>query len=214
MLGPSDQADFTSFRRGFLLLGSFWSLWAEGLYTYPLSNALETKLKMKLIHLVGKVGAGKSHFARKYFSQDPVFDIKDVYEKYGVSPAELRDPNVYRQFASAVAATLDNFCRQYHDEPIAFIESSGINQAINQALRTHPHKVLLIQSKFSESIASERPYAPALNLQIKRAIDSKKMRWDYRFDGNKASFYLAGDDQNGLGDQNAKKWKEKILQEK
>ncbi|MHA1619480.1 MAG: hypothetical protein ACTSVZ_09370 [Promethearchaeota archaeon] len=47
---------------------------------------------MKLLHIIGKVGSGKSHFTRKYFPQAPVFDIKDVYEKYDVTPADLRSP--------------------------------------------------------------------------------------------------------------------------
>ena len=77
----------------------------------------------------------------------------------------------------------------------------------HQALRSHPHKTLLIHSNYCWCIAVERPYAPKLNQQIQKAMDAKKLQWDYRFDGNMASFYPVGEDQNGLGEQDATKWK-------
>lgn len=149
---------------------------------------------MLLIHLVGLVGAGKTHFLHSFFPTSPAFDIKDVYEEYCITPQDLRRPEIYSQFASAVEFTLTNFTRQFAGEPVGFIESSGINQAINRSLARYPHKTLWIQSHFSDKIALERPYAPRLNARILDAYHLRRIQNEWIFDGDTQLFYAGGNE--------------------
>ncbi len=71
---------------------------------------------------------------------------------------------------------------------------------------------ILFHSNYYWDIAVERPYAPAFNQQIQKAIDSKKLRWDYRFDGNTGEFYSEDNSRTIQGETDAKKWKKYFLE--
>jgi len=142
---------------------------------------------MQIIHVIGKVGAGKSWFIEKYCQNFPVFDIKSIYEEYNISPQDIRGEK-YSQFANALEITLDNFCQQYHAEEYVVIESSGINRTINRFLLGRSHITILVESMFSLSVEFTRPYASKLNQIIEKAIENGEISVDYVFNGNSESF--------------------------
>ena len=68
------------------------------------------KSKIPIIHVIGLVGAGKSTFIQKYFSNLPVFDIKNIYKANNFNPKDLHDnPGSYPQFKSALYYSFSNF---------------------------------------------------------------------------------------------------------
>jgi hypothetical protein len=143
---------------------------------------------MQILHVIGKVGAGKSHFIRQYCSHTPCFDIKTIYEEYQCKPVQLRQPAVYRQFVSALNYTMDGFFRQFAEESLVVIESSGINHALNQYLKDHHPILLYVKSSYSMNIAKERPYAETLNPIIERALLSKKFCPVVAYNGDTDTF--------------------------
>lgn len=142
---------------------------------------------VKIVHVIGLVGAGKSHFIREFCPYAPVFDIQDVYKEYDISPDQLQG-TAYGQFANALAYTLDNFFRHYSAENLLLIESSGLNRALNRYLLAMSHDTILIESSYSDGIALERSYATDLNRLITHAIDKHEITPTYRYNGDTGEF--------------------------
>ncbi len=140
-----------------------------------------------IIHIIGKVGAGKTHFIKQYCPYAPVFDIKSVYEKYNFKPDQLQG-GLYRQYASALFYTLDNFRRQYATDPFVVVESSGINKAMNAYLEHLPHITIYVESSFSKHISKSRDYADKINPIIDLALKSNEIRPKVRYDGDLNQF--------------------------
>ena len=143
---------------------------------------------MILVHVIGKVGVGKTHFIRQYGSSAPCFDIKSIYEKYDITPQDLQQPGVYSQFTSALAYTLDGFLQQFSDSSIIFIESSGLNKAINAFLVRLNPTLLYVQSHYSDSIENSRKYAKDLNPLIEQAITTQQIKPDVWYHGDTYDF--------------------------
>ncbi|MHA1341904.1 MAG: hypothetical protein ACTSRZ_18690 [Promethearchaeota archaeon] len=137
----------------------------------------------KIIHIIGKVGAGKTTFIRKFFPNANVFDIKEVYDQFGFTPQQIKEKNMFSQFANAIYYRIDKMIKamEKNEEDLLIIESSGINHAINKAIQKYERILILIDSNFEKKIIKERPYAKELNKIIKKALKEEKIKYDIIF---------------------------------
>jgi len=146
---------------------------------------------MDIIHVIGKVGAGKSHFIEKYLRlrADEIFDIKDVYEGGGFSPGDIIEKNAYGQFAGAIRYKIGGYLEHTKGkEGLFVVESSGLNKALNRVLEDYDHYTILVKSRFSRRILSRRPYARELNERFERFFEAGKIRFDTIYQGDEARF--------------------------
>ena len=147
---------------------------------------------MKIIHVIGKVGAGKSHFITRVLSRKrqilQKFDVKDVYRETGHTPKELMDPTAMAQFSTAMEHKISAFVSAHRQmEGLFVVESSGMNKSINRALMTFEHDVILVTSPFSSSpkIHRSRPYATNLNMVFDRKMKRGEIRFDFQYVADK-----------------------------
>jgi predicted kinase len=140
-----------------------------------------------IIHVIGAVGAGKSYFIKNYLKEFNSFDIQSVYETHGINPSHLKNLDVYHQFSSALASTIENYF-SFKDEPLV-IESSGINKGLNRIIQRYTTKIILVHRKIPKELYQQRPYAEKLNNIIFREIANNRLKYDVRIDldeeGNK-----------------------------
>lgn len=145
---------------------------------------------MKIIHIIGLVGSGKSKFIKKYLNSHEVFDIKDIYTQYQFEPKDLKDPQKYSQFHSAIDYTLKNMVNflEKNGEEALIVESSGSNKAINSALFPYEKIIILITSEKNEEIYQNRQYARELNRILLSELEQGKIHFDIEFNWNKNRF--------------------------
>lgn len=139
--------------------------------------------QIKIIHIIGFSGAGKTHFIRKFLPDYPVFDIKHIYQEYNFKPEDIQDPTRYSQFSTALRYQLNDLMRkmQVHNSEILVIETSGINQTINDEITSQDRLTVWIQSDFYKTTEKERAYAISLNKAILKAIEQRKINCDIIF---------------------------------
>ncbi len=136
--------------------------------------------KLDILHIIGKVGAGKSHFIRSYLTRfgPEVFDIKDVYEEGGFTPEDVHNAQAYGQFAGAISYKLGGFLEHMKgQEGLFVIESSGLNRAINEVVEKVSHYTLLIESHYPATIERKRPYARELNDLFEQKMIRKEIAY-------------------------------------
>ena len=128
---------------------------------------------MKIIHVIGPVGVGKTHFINRKFPQDlTVFDIKIVYEVNQFEPSDLQgNEHVYQQFIQSLTSLfqdyIENITKQGYE--IGVCESSGTNAAMNMMLRKHDEYRIWIKPdtvRMRSTYLRERLYAKDLNKYI------------------------------------------------
>jgi len=139
---------------------------------------------IKILHIIGKVGAGKTTFIKKYFPNEYIFDIREIYEEYGFNPSEIKDAESYSQFYSAIIYRIESLIKELEQNNInlLIVESSGLNKAINKAIEKYDRLIILIKSSFSDKIESVNSYAYELNEKIDEAIRNDKLKYNLIFD--------------------------------
>ena len=159
------------------------------------SSRVQVDSKIPLFHIIGYVGAGKSAFIRKYLSNFPAFDIKEIYQKNFFNPKDLQDePERYLQFQSALDYSFSLYYKnlELNQIPIGIVESSGINRALNNILRRFyvyriwiiPFDLNLIQSKIYEI----RPYAEELNNHLMEKFEKNEVPFNNQYNFMDESF--------------------------
>lgn len=145
---------------------------------------------IRILHIIGLVGAGKTTFIERYLAKYPVFDIKRVYHESNFTPQDIKDPAKYGQFASAIRFHLTNAIESIKksEGEYLIIESSGINQTINAFVTAYDRLTLWIQSKYHLKAVKYREYAANLNRAIINALDRGTIRYDLVFDWSRKSF--------------------------
>ena len=144
--------------------------------------------KIPLIHIIGYVGAGKSTFIKKYLSRYSTFDIKEIYHKNFFNPKDLLDkPEKYFQFQSALDYSFSQFYKNLViiQSPIGIVESSGINQALNNILgRFFVYRIWIIPynlNQFQLKISKERPYAEEINSHLKEKFEKNEIPFNNQY---------------------------------
>jgi len=130
-----------------------------------------------ILHVIGPVGVGKSHFIKKYLKKFHVFDVQTIYKKYGFGPADLRNPQIFQQFKTAIENTFDSFFQ--NTKEILVVESSGLNKSLNQTIAKYPNITILLLRPIPEQIYEERPYARAINQQFFEYLEKKMIKSEY-----------------------------------
>ena len=158
------------------------------------------KSSVKIIHVIGLVGSGKSKFIQKFLSGSniddspsfsyPIFDIKEIYEESGFSPEDLKDPKNYSQFNSAIRFSIGNLTFGLtenlsknligEDQNLLIVESSGINKALNESLIPYDRLIIWIKSNFGKNISIIRPYAESLNKVLRKKFEKNEIKY-FRF---------------------------------
>ena len=153
--------------------------------------------KIPLIHIIGYVGAGKSTFIKKYLVKFPTFDIKDIYQKNFFSPKDLQDePEKYLQFQSALDFSFFQFYEnlEINQIPVGIVESSGINQALNNILRRlYVYRIWIIPFELSHKIYQTkidkgRPYAKDLNNHLREKFEKNEVHFNNQYSFKDESF--------------------------
>src|SRR5271157_1759540 len=89
---------------------------------------------LRVVHVIGLVGSGKSTFIRQYLYEWPAFDIQGVYKECNFAPDDLfENPEAYHQFRDALKYYLEGFIAEARANacPLVVVESSGVNQVLN-----------------------------------------------------------------------------------
>ncbi len=147
---------------------------------------------LKVLHIIGLVGAGKSTFIHRYLNEFPAFDIQKIYQRSGFSPADLHENHeAYERFIDALKYSVEKFTALVQGAEWIVVESSGINSALNQILMDYQVYTILITSKFPQTIYDERPYAKSLNDVIRTSIKEKIVPYDCIFDWRSDSWVRA-----------------------
>ncbi len=107
---------------------------------------------IKVIHIIGLVGAGKTHFINRHFPGIPeIFDVKTVYEQSQFAPGDLHNnPKAYEKFMLAMDSTFKYFVENMQKLEFEYVvcESTGINGAMNKTLRPYKPYILWIEPFF------------------------------------------------------------------
>jgi hypothetical protein len=150
--------------------------------------------RVKIIHVVGCVGAGKSYCIQKTWPIFEVFDPKDIYEFDQFSPLDLQHPDQYTQFVSALEVKFEEYihwCREIR-QPIGIVESSGINQKLSLLLSLYTVLTIWVIPNltriYSPSLLQERPYASNLNSLILQKKADGGIIAQLQYNGNKNEF--------------------------
>ena len=130
-----------------------------------------------ILHIIGPVGVGKTYFIKRFLKKYHIFDIQTIYNKYGFGPNDLRNPEIFRQFKSAIENTFQTFFQK--SKEILVVESSGMNRSLNQTISKYPNITILLLRPIPESIYKERPYAESMNAQFNEYYKNNMIRADY-----------------------------------
>ncbi|XEO75187.1 hypothetical protein WKT22_00202 [Candidatus Lokiarchaeum ossiferum] len=162
----------------------YFQTWNSPNYGYA-----KRSFDLPILHVIGLVGSGKTFFIKKFFSNVPTFDIKKIYEDFGFSPEDLHNqPEKYSQFQSALQINFEKFLAFVKMEkfPIVLVESSGINQALNQILNQYNNYRIWIKADISRIISlniyTSRPYAKKLNEHMLGLRKNRKIIFNNEFD--------------------------------
>lgn len=141
---------------------------------------------MLIIHVIGKVGAGKTTFIKKYFSKYPFFDIKKVYEKTGITSSNLREGAEYSEFTNTVYEMFTEKMRKAVEkkQPL-IVESSGMNVYLNHLLSLVKDLDLYqiwVDCEITDTIYAERPYAEGINRVFQARIVNSNILFHTKFD--------------------------------
>lgn len=141
---------------------------------------------MLIIHVIGKVGAGKTTFIEKYLSQYPCFDIKKIYEQTGFTSNNLSDIGDYTEFNNNLYQLLSQKIRTAIDSQTPLIiESSGMNQYLNKVIYLIKDLDLYqiwVDCEIADRIYDERPYAERINKLFQTKIVNGHILFHTRFD--------------------------------
>ena len=129
-----------------------------------------------VIHLIGKVGAGKTTFYHHYLAGYPCFDMKQLYAKYNFAPKDICAEN-YAKYERLLRWELTE---TFKNAPkVGVVESSGINAALSKLLPPRPQTyTILLISNFHQAIERERDYAKPLNDAFQSKFGAGKVIYD------------------------------------
>jgi hypothetical protein len=142
---------------------------------------------MIIIHLIGKVGSGKTTFYEKYFAAYPKFDIKTIYEKMNIQSNELNDPGIHAEFDATLKEDLRSVLKnaKLQQSPVVVIESSGMNQTLNNLISQIKELDLYqiwVDCEINGAIYQERPYAERINRIFQAKIVNSNIIFHTKFD--------------------------------
>ena len=132
-----------------------------------------------ILHIIGPVGVGKTQFIKTFLKKFHVFDVQTIYNKYGFGPSDLKNPEIFRQFKSAIENTFATYFQKSQSKEILVVESSGMNRSLNQAISKYPNITILLLRPIPERIYKERPYAETINAQFFEYYKNQMIRADY-----------------------------------
>jgi hypothetical protein len=143
---------------------------------------MENDIMIKVIHIIGLVGAGKTHFINMHFPDIPeIFDIKTVYEQSQFEPGDLHNnPQAYEKFMQAMDSSFKYFVENMQNLGFKYVvcESTGTNAAMNQTLRSYKPYILWIepdQYRMENTHLRERPYAESVNKAVMKKWHTGKI---------------------------------------
>lgn len=141
---------------------------------------------MLIIHVIGKVGSGKTTFIEKFLPGYPCFDIKEIYESTGIQSNEL---NMYGEYAHFMAEMVKGLTAKIilanKTNHILIVESSGMNQALNTCiLQIKPLDLyqIWVDCEINPKIYTERPYADRINKVFQSKIVNSNIMFHTKFD--------------------------------
>jgi hypothetical protein len=142
---------------------------------------------MLIIHLIGKVGSGKTYFYEKFLAAYPRFDIKSIYEKLNIQSNELTDPRLHAEFNTTLVndlwATIKNATLQ--QSPVVVIESSGMNTMLNASIlhiKQLDLYIIWVDCEINDQIYQERPYAERINRVFQSKMVNNNLPFHTKFD--------------------------------
>lgn len=143
-------------------------------------------ITMLIIHLIGKVGAGKSFFYEKFLATYPYFDIKKIYETTGIQSNELNQMGDYHEFNYKIQLELSVKLElaQKHDQTL-IIESSGMNIYLNDLISRIKNRdlyIIWVDCEIADHIYTERPYAERINKLFQAKIVNNNLPFHTKFD--------------------------------
>jgi hypothetical protein len=139
---------------------------------------------MNVVHVIGLVGAGKTHFINAYFPKiSDIFDVKMVYEQHNFSPELLHNnPQLFYSFKNTLRQYLGQFMEQYADLGFFIAESSGANSAFNEIFRDLKEYRIWIDpdyDRIDQIISSQRgSYAKGLNQYLREKYERGEIFFD------------------------------------
>ncbi|MHA1728453.1 MAG: hypothetical protein ACTSWY_06945 [Promethearchaeota archaeon] len=130
---------------------------------------------VRVIHVIGLVGAGKTYFIQRHFPQTAlVFDIKVVYELNQFSPGDLyNNPAAYERFTITLQSEFNLFLERAEKAGHNYIiaESTGTNSAMNKTFRKYREYCIWIEAdnrRMQSQYLREMPYAGELNKYLRK----------------------------------------------
>lgn len=138
---------------------------------------------MHILHIIGLVGAGKTTFIQSFLPVYPCFDIKEIFESCHYSLHDLQSPSIrYFQFAAELESNLLHFFDVHKEEDFVLVESSGVNNALNNILTKYTSSNILVTSKFHLQVYEDRPYAKQINALIRGKLKTHVVPLDSIYD--------------------------------
>lgn len=149
---------------------------------------------MKVVHVIGLVGAGKTTFINKWFPKIPdVFDIKTVYEQHDFSPENLQgNPQLYASFKQVLKEYLLQFIEKSEELGFFIAESSGANGIFNQLFKELDEYRIWIEPDFvriKKVVETQRgSYAKDLNEYIIQKFNHGEIMYHNSYNTNTNAF--------------------------
>lgn len=149
---------------------------------------------MRVVHVIGLVGAGKTYFINKWFPKvSEIFDIKMVYEQHNFSPENLKgNPSMYLAFKNVLKNYLTQFVEKFESNGFFIAESSGANGVFNQIFQELDEYRILIEPNYDrikKVVETQRgDYAKKLNEYLSKKYETGQILFDNSYDPATNSF--------------------------